>query len=327
MRWTWSRTSRSPSRLIAEITAVRRLYSQLQPDVVHQIALKPVALGSLAGLGMDFATVNSIAGLGISSVANSLKAKMLGKGAIPVLRTLLNRAKTRTIVQNQDDLAFLVGLRVKSEKLSLIHGSGVDTDALVPLPEPDAPFTVGFAARMLEFKGVRELVEAHQALIREGLDIRLLLAGAPDETNSGAIPLAELRRWADLPGVEVLGHLADVRDLWRRCHVAVLPSRGGEGVPKALLDAAACGRALISTDTPGCRDLVRPGVNGWLVPPRNAGALAQVLSEAAKHPAKRRAFGEASRAVVEAEYSSAIVGEEMAVIYRRAIANNAESFP
>ncbi len=177
---------------------------------------------------------------------------------------------------------------------------------------------------MLEFKGVRELVEAHQALVREGRDIRLLLAGAPDETNPGAIPPAELRGWADLPGVEVLGHLADVRDLWGRCHVAALPSRGGEGVPKALLDAAACGRALISTDTPGCRDLVRPGVNGWLVPPRDPGALAQALSDAAEDPAVRRAFGEASRAIVEAEYSSTIVGQETAAIYRSALAGKSK---
>jgi glycosyltransferase involved in cell wall biosynthesis len=205
-------------------------------------------------------------------------------------------------------------LGVADERIFTISGSGIETDKLTPLPEPPGPLTIAFAGRLLRDKGVRTLVEAHEILARRGQPVRLLIAGEPDPANPASIPSKEIMGWARLPGITLLGHVSDIRSVWKDAHIAVLVSRR-EGLPMSLLEAAACGRPIIASDVPGCREVARPGVNGLLVPPDDAGALADAIARLSGDKALRRQFGEAGRRLVESEYSAKRVGSDIVTLY------------
>ncbi len=311
----WEKLKRSPFDILKDILAIRQLYQSLKPDLVHHIALVPVMFGQIAATGLGIATVNTIAGLGSGFIGRGLKGKLLKSGLVIALRTLLSRRASMTVVQNADDRSALQSIGVPSDRIRLVAGSGVDTDLLKPLPEPEGPITIGIAARMLDDKGIRPLVKA-QALLREkGLDTRLLLAGDYDPTNRSAIKIEELQTFARQPGVEWLGHIEDIAALWARCHIAALPSRR-EGLPKALLEAASLGRPLIATDVPGCRDVAIDGETGLLVPVDDAEALARAIETLVRDPALRAQMGQAGRRRVEKLFSSTAIGTEIAAIYR-----------
>jgi glycosyltransferase involved in cell wall biosynthesis len=312
----WARESRGPATLLSEAAAIRRLYRTLRPALVHQVALKPAAIGSIASTGLSIPTVNSVAGLGWGFIATGLRALLVRQGLGVAIRWLFNRRTAVTVVQNEDDRAALQGLGVRAERLDLIPGSGVDTDLLKPLPEPDGPFTIGFAGRLLEDKGIRPLVAAQAILRREGHEVNLLVAGTPDPSNPASMDEADLEAWRKQRGVALLGHVADIAGLWARCHVAALPSRR-EGLPKALLEAAACGRALVATDVPGCRDVARPGVSGLLVPADDAPALADAVRTLLLDADMRRALAQGGRRLTEDVFSARAIGRQTADLYLR----------
>ena len=153
---------------------------------------------------------------------------------------------------------------------------------------------MGFVGRLLDDKGVRTLVDAHAILAQRGRPVRLLIAGDPDPANPVSIPPQEIAAWSRRPGLLLLGHVADIRDVWKAAHIAVLPSRR-EGLPKSLLEAAACGRPIVATDVPGCREIARAGVNALLVPPDDPVALADAIDTLAQDAAMRARFGAAGR--------------------------------
>jgi glycosyltransferase involved in cell wall biosynthesis len=231
-----------------------------------------------------------------------------------LLRFLLTRRDAAVLVQNEDDRAAIAVLGVPADHVFLIAGSGVDADQFTPMPEPEGQVTAGFVGRLLDDKGLRPLIAAHEILAAQGRPIRLLLAGEPDPANPASIPAGEIASWKERGGVELLGHVADIRTVWARAHIAVLPSRR-EGLPKSLLEAAACGRAIVATDVPGCRVIARDGVNALLVPPDDPAALADAIDVLARDPALRRTFGAAGRRMVEEEFSSARIGAETVALY------------
>jgi glycosyltransferase involved in cell wall biosynthesis len=219
-------------------------------------------------------------------------------------------------VQNPDDYAVVAKLGVGKDNIALIPGSGVDTELLTPMPEPTGPFTIAFVGRLLDDKGVRTLVRAHELLAQRGLTVRTLLAGQPDPSNPASIPGHVLADWRRVPNLQLLGHVEDIRSVWAQAHAAVLPSRR-EGLPKSLLEAAACGRPLIATDVPGCREIARTDVNALLVPPDDAEALASAIETLLKDPSTRARFGSASRKIAASEYSSKRVAAEITSLYSR----------
>ena len=265
-------------------------------------------------------------GLGTSFLGNSRKARVAGPVAAMLMRGLLNRPRSAVLVQNSDDRAEIERRGVDAHRIALIPGSGVDTDALKPSPEPAGPITIAFAGRLVEDKGVRTLIAAHDLLTSGGHDIRLLIAGLPDAANPTSIPLAEIKAWSDRRNLTHLGFVDDIAGFWASAHIAVLPSRR-EGLPLTLLEAAACGRPLIATDVPGCREIALAGVNALLVPPDNAQALADAISRLAADQALRAEFGAASRVLVEREFSSARIGREVVDLYRRLLAEGTAAAP
>ena len=316
----WQRGSLHPLRTLATIRTVRALYRKLKPDIVHHVALVPSLLGSIAALGLPMAKLNALAGLGFIFTSDSAKARLLRPIATQVLRSLLTRPNTTVLVQNPDDEALVATLGVAKAQISTIPGSGVDTDVLRPLPEPPGPVTVGFVGRLLDDKGVPTLVRAHDRLRQRGLPLRTLVAGAPDPSNPASIPAATLAEWRCHEGLELLGHVDEIAGFWAEAHIAVLPSRR-EGLPKSLLEAAACGRPLIATDVPGCREVARPGVNALLVPVDDDAALADAIATLAQAPDLRARLGAGSRALVEREFSSAHVGTMIVGLYRKLLQN------
>jgi glycosyltransferase involved in cell wall biosynthesis len=315
----WRRGSTNPFDRLRLIGDVRRLYRSLRPDLVHHVALEPTVIGSLAALGLPVKTLNAIAGLGFVFTSRTPKALLAGFVVRGLLRFLLTRRGAAVLVQNEDDRAAIAALGVPADHVFLIAGSGVDADQLTLMPEPEGPVTAGFVGRLLDDKGLRTLVAAHEILAGQGRPVRLLLAGEPDPANPASIPSEEIASWKVREGIELLGHVADIRTVWGRAHIAVLPSRR-EGLPKSLLEAAACGRAMVATDVPGCRVIARDGVNALLVPPDDPAALADAIDVLARDPALRQSFGAAGRRMVEGEFSSARIGAETVALYDKLLA-------
>jgi glycosyltransferase involved in cell wall biosynthesis len=310
----WRRGSTNPFVRLRLIGEVRRLYRVLKPDLVHHVALEPTVIGSMASLGLGVRTLNAMAGLGFVFISRTPKALLTGFVVRALLRFLLTRRNAAVLVQNDDDRAAIAALGVGADRVFLIPGSGVDTDQLTPMPEPQGQVTVGFVGRLLDDKGVRTLIAAHEILAGQGRPVRLLLAGEADPANPASIPPDEIASWKEREGVEVLGQVADIRTVWASAHIAVLPSRR-EGLPKSLLEAAACGRAIVATDVPGCRVIARDGINALLVPPDDPAALAEAIDLLARDPVLRRTFAGAGRGMVEEEFSSARIGQETVALY------------
>ena len=312
----WRRGSMNPVRLLAAVLETRRVYRSIGPDLVHHVAVVPTLIGSMAALGLPIVRLNALAGLGYAFTSETAKARAVRPVARLLLGWLLKRRNTAVLVQNPDDYALVAGLGIPKQFIALIPGSGVDVEVLTPMPEPAGAFTVGYVGRLLDDKGVRTLVRAHELLAQRGIAINTLLAGEPDPSNPASIPDHVLANWKRIPNLRLLGHVNDIRSIWTQAHIAVLPSRR-EGLPKSLLEAAACGRPLIATDVPGCREIARSDVNALLVPVDNAEALAHAIERLMKDHELRARFGAASRNIAVSEYSSGRVGADIAALYAR----------
>jgi mannose/cellobiose epimerase-like protein (N-acyl-D-glucosamine 2-epimerase family)/glycosyltransferase involved in cell wall biosynthesis len=316
---SWRRGSLDPRDLVRVAGEVRKLYRKLEPDLAHHVALPATVVGSLAALGLPVMCVNAMTGLGTMFTSDTVKLRATRAILTQVLRRLLRRSRSAVLVQNQDDRATIERLGVNQDRIALIPGSGVDTQVLTPQPEPEGPITVAFVGRLVESKGIRTLVAAHERLSQRGGDIRLLIAGLPDPANPASITPHEIEAWTRRPNVTHLGFVKDIAALWASAHIAVLPSHR-EGMPLSLLEAAACGRPLIATDVPGCRAIVRPGVNGLLVPLDDVAALGDAIDGLARNAELRRRFGKASRELTEREFSVQRIGRDVVYLYRRLLA-------
>jgi glycosyltransferase involved in cell wall biosynthesis len=322
----WRRGSFNPVDVFSIIREVRRLYRSLAPDLVHHVALQPALIGSLAATGLPVIRINALAGLGFGFTSGTFKARCLGLMLAPVVRRLLDNSRSAVLVQNLDDRAVIETIGISRDRIFLVPGSGVDVDQLVPLPEPGGPVTVAFVGRLLDDKGLGTLMAAHELLARRGENIRLLVAGERDPANPASIAEAQIESWRQRADVEFLGHVADIRNVWSRAHIAVLPSRR-EGLPKSLLEAAACSRPIVATDVPGCREIARDNVNALLVPANDANALAEAIGRLAHDADLRRRFGAQGRAIVEREFSSERVGAEIVALYDRLLGNERKLLP
>jgi glycosyltransferase involved in cell wall biosynthesis len=261
-------------------------------------------------------TVNAITGLGHTFIADTPKTRVLRYLIGIVLRHLVDHGRNVAIVQNPDDCALLRSLGIRGDHIVLIPGSGVDVQRLHPTPEPEGPITVAFVGRLLDDKGVRTLIAAHRLLRAKGSMLSLLLAGKPDPANPSSVSEDEAEDWGREPGITWLGHVEDIATIWARAHIAVLPSRG-EGLPKSLLEAAACGRPMIATDVPGCREVAIPDETGLLVPIDDAPALAAAIERLAALPDLRARFGAAARRLAVEQFSEDVIAKATGNLYQR----------
>jgi glycosyltransferase involved in cell wall biosynthesis len=312
----FARGTLSPIAAWRTISALRELHRTIAPALCHHVTLQACVLGSLAAIGNSAALVNALTGFGYAFIGNDTKAKLLRFTLGGLLRFLFVRRGSVVLVQNPDDRVSLLKIGIPASHIAVIAGSGVDTETLKPLPEPPGPVAVAFVGRLLEDKGVRALVQAHRLLRRRGVQVELLLAGAPDPANPASINEKELAAWKRQDGITLLGHVEPIETVWARAHIAVLPSHR-EGLPKSLLEAAACGRPMIATDVPGCREIVLPEQSGLLVPVGDPEALAEAIAALAASPQLRTRYGAAARRLVVERFSAAAIGQQVVELYTR----------
>jgi len=313
----FNRGGLNPLEELRTLIRLARIYRREAPDIVHHVALKPVIYGSLAartaGTG---AIVNALGGLGHVFSSGGLRAKVLRWMLKPALKFAFGGRNVRLIVQNSDDLARIVGDGLaNAETISLIRGAGVDPDAYrqVTVASP-APLVI-LPARLLREKGVGEFVEAARLLRARGVRARFALVGKPDQANPASVSQQEIDAWADEGVIEYWGWRDDMPGVFSQAQIVCLPTYYGEGLPKSLLEAAASGCAIVATDIPGCREIVRHGITGWLVPPRDVQALANALQQAIEQPGLREQYGSSARVLIASDFSMDRVAAETIAIY------------
>jgi glycosyltransferase involved in cell wall biosynthesis len=292
------RRSLDPRALFRQIAALKRLIAAEKPDILHCIALKPIALAGLAGklAGVE-RRIYALTGLGFLGAKQGMLAAAARFAAITWLRGAIDGPRVRFLFENPDDPVTLGLDPQDAAKVAIVGGAGVDPLILMPSPMPPVPsLKVALVARMLWSKGVDLAVEAVRLARAEGAKVTLTIHGAPDPSNPKAIPEATLKEWAARPGVTWAGPTRDIEGVWKAHHLCILPSRGGEGLPRTILEAAACGRAILTTDVPGCRSFVRDGQDGMVVPADDAAALAKALIALAGTPRLAERMGENARA-------------------------------
>jgi glycosyltransferase involved in cell wall biosynthesis len=300
------RSSVNPFNELAAIAELAGLYRRWKPTIVHHVAAKPVIYGGLAARWTGVpAVVNALAGLGFVYTSEGHRARSLRPLMRAAYRAALRHPRARLILQNADDVAAVSEQQLTDpSQIRTIEGSGVDARLFTPPPaEPLGTPIVVLASRMLWDKGVREFVEAAGVLRAEGkIDARFVLVGDADNENPSAIPQTRLDRWKREGLVEWWGHRDDMPLILQNSHVVCLPSYR-EGLPKVLLEAAACGRPIVTSDVPGCRSIVQHGVTGLLVPARDPAALATAIKRLLADERERRALGERARAMVLARFT------------------------
>jgi glycosyltransferase involved in cell wall biosynthesis len=311
----FARGSLSPIATFSTIAALHRVHRQVKPVLTHHVALQACLLGMLATLGQSAACVNAFIGLGYLFTSDSGTARVARALVGPLLRFLINRKNCIALVQNSDDMEALLSLGIAKPRIALIRGSGIDINRFTPLAEPAGAPTFGFVGRLLDDKGIRTLISAHCSL-HTRLPLRLLIAGTPDPANPASVTEAEAKSWNELPGICWLGHVDDIAGFWAQAHVAVLPSRR-EGLPLSLMEAAACGRALIASDVPGCREVVIHAQTGLLFPVNDVPALADAMERLAADPELRARYATAARKHVVNEFAASLIGHQTVALYER----------
>lgn len=312
-----SRSGASPIRLLCELAELVKLYRSVMPELVHLVTLKPVLLGGLAArICRIGGVVLAVPGRGSVFSSSGIMATLRRWIAVSLYRLAYRKRKSRVILQNEEDRAYFVSRGIFAPMdARLIRGSGVDLASFSPSLEPDGVFTVVFASRMLKEKGAADFVSCAALLKSRGMQARFVLVGEPDHGNPQSHSRDELDAWNESGIVEWWGFHADMNAVFARAHVVCLPTYYGEGVPKVLIEAAACCRPIVTTDTAGCRDIVRHGENGLLVRPRDVLGLADAIQRLRNDADLRIQMGRRGREIVETEFTTEIVARQTLGIY------------
>ena len=319
-----TRSGRNPFAEALSVVSLIQLFRRVRPDVVHLVTIKPVLYGGLAAWMVRVpGIVSAISGLGTVFGSSSDSRMSMAKFAAKLLyRLALGHRNQRVIFQNSNDRNVLAMLtRFQRNKTVMITGSGVDLSEykMADEVETEAPVVV-MAARLLRDKGVYEFIKAARILKRRNVRSRFLLVGDPDPGNPSSVNNADLEKWRAEGNVEILGFRGDVATIFAMSHIVVLPSYG-EGIPKVLIEAAACGRAVVTTDIPGGREAIEPGKSGLLVPPRDADALADAIQLLIENQDLRRQMGCAGRELAKQRFRIEEVIAQHLSIYDALIAD------
>jgi glycosyltransferase involved in cell wall biosynthesis len=314
-----------PLTEMSTLLALSRLYAAFEPDLVHHVTIKPVIYGGLMARRRRVpAVINTVPGLGHVFVADGWASGVRREAIKQAYRLAFAHPRTRVIFENPDDLQDFERWRLITPAQGVvIKGAGVDLARFKPLHEGGDETQVVMASRLLWFKGVGEFVEAARRTKASHSDARFVLIGTGDPGNPATVPEAQLRRWADEGVIEWWGQRDDMPEVLARAAIVCLPSFYREGVPRVLIEAAACGRPIVTTDMPGCREIVRNGVNGLLVPARNGPALANAITRLLDQPAVREAMGRRSREIAQNEFGSELVIAQTLEVYRHLLAGGA----
>ena len=320
IEFNFSRKGINPVKEAETIRKIKDIYTKEKPDLVHHFTIKCVIYGSLAAkeLGIS-AVINSITGLGYIFLSEKPHVRLIRRLVKRLYKQALNG--TEVIFENPDDreLFMSMGL-VRADNSHIVLGTGIDTDKFIPVPPPNSiPLTV-LPARMIRDKGVEEFVEAATRIKQSGVNARFALVGNNDPGNPTNIPFDRLTQWQKEENVEWWGWQDDVATVISMSHIVCLPSYR-EGLPKILIEAASSGRPIVTTDVPGCREVVTEGENGYLVPAKDPEALKNALLKLINDPEAREKMGKASRNKAVKYFSNEIVNDGIFAVYQKAVGN------
>ncbi|MEO0393237.1 MAG: glycosyltransferase family 4 protein [Pseudomonadota bacterium] len=331
----------NPLGALTLIFKLRSLYNRLEPDLVHHISLKPVVLGGIAArLATIPVTVNAVTGLGYVFTSQNPRLKTIRAVLTQVLKFAMGGRSSFALLENQDDRQVIMALGItQADRITIVDGAGVDGQAFPAMPLPSqspaldqqqpaeqgqpskrsGPLKIALVARMLWSKGIDVAVDAVAKARAQGAEVSLSLVGAPDPLNPQAVTEEKLRHYDQQDGVTWLGRRDDIQAVWQHHDIAMLPSRGGEGLPRSLIEAAACGRPIITTDVPGCREIVIDGTSGLIIPAHDSDALATaIINLAQKSPDDLAAMAQASRAHFETRFTETAVTDRVIALYGQA---------
>ncbi len=311
------RRLQSPAKEFLSFVELFNIYRKIKPDIVHQVAFKPVIIGTIAArIARVQRIINAFAGLGFLFTSKNKKKAILKRLALYILRTVFNTKRVRLILQNADDLNLMLSKKIISkDQAVLIKGSGVNLQTFHPQSKPSNPPLVLLPSRMLWDKGVGEFVQAARLINANSQKARFVLAGAPDPENPASIPTAQLKDWHNAGIIEWWGQQDDMPSIYSQAQVVCLPSYR-EGLPKVLLEAGASGKPVVATDTIGCRNIIKNRENGLLVNARNSDDLANAINKLLDDPDLRKSMGARGREIVEKEYSEEIIVNSTLALYQ-----------
>lgn len=304
------------------LLSIWKFFKKEKPDIVHLVSIKPYLYGGVISQVLKIpSVVSAVSGLGTLFTSKNFKSVFLQLLLYPIYKLAFNHHNQIVIVQNLDDLKVLVNLGyLKSSKAKLIKGSGVNLKNFTKLKEKGKVPIICFAGRLIREKGVYEFISAAQLLRKKNINARFVLAGSLDDKNPSSLNQSDLERIQNEGFVELLGYQKDIPALYEKSHIICLPSYR-EGFPKALSEAAAAGRAVVTTDVPGCRDSIIPNKTGLVVPIKQSKKLANALQWLIEHPRERVAMGKAGRELAEREFSIDKIVQEHLEIYQE-LSNN-----
>ena len=313
----FARSGQNPFSELAVLLCLVKLFWRVKPALVHLITIKPVLYGGIAArLAGINSVVSAVSGLGTVFIAFSVASHARRWLVTRMYRAAFKQKRLAVIFQNRDDLEVLLGSRsLRIEQARIIRGSGVALDDYPCLVEPDGKPVVVMASRLLKDKGVLEFIEAANILCDRGLSVEMRLIGTPDPGNPTSVTQQELDQWAAEGQIELLGYRKDIAMQYAAANIVCLPSYR-EGLPKSLVEAAACGRSIVTTDVPGCRDAITPNVTGLLVPVKDPEALANAIQVLIENPEFRQKMGQAGRSLAEDAFAIEKIVEQHMCIYR-----------
>ena len=314
--------NRSGLNVFLDIKAILRISQvirQCNPDIIHAVAIKPVVYSALVSLTSGVKIrIFALGGLGFSFSSNKTLAKLLRPILIFVLRILLKGPRTRLILQNHDDYElFLRKNIIKSDKVRLIRGAGVDTHKYYPNKLDNDPTLVILPSRMLWDKGISEFVTCAKKFKENGINARFCLIGSPDNYNPESIPLQKLEEWSDEGIIEWWGQQDDMKKVYSQSAIVCFPSYR-EGLPKSLLEAASCGLPIVAYDVPGCREIIKDGVNGFLVSFKDIDGMYSAILKLLRDSNLRHRMGYSGRELVIKEFSKEIIASQTMKVWNEA---------
>jgi glycosyltransferase involved in cell wall biosynthesis len=314
----FSRSGQNPFNELYAIFCLYNLFRRLKPDLVHLVTIKPILYGGIAArLSGVNAVVAAVSGLGTVFLADSVTRKVRKWLVAQLYSFSLKQKKLAVIFQNGADRNTLMALgSLDKANVHMIRGSGVALNKYPFVSEPEGIPVAVMASRLLKDKGVFEFVEAGRLLKKRGVDVTMRLIGATDPGNPTSVTHTDLELWRAEKVVEVLGFRKDIAEQYAAASIVCLPSCYGEGLPKSLVEAAACGRAVITTDHPGCRDAIIPSVTGLLVPIKDPVSLADSIQHLVEENELRKRMGQEGRWFAEEVFAIEKIVDQHMVIYR-----------
>ena len=320
--WLIARSSVNPLSEAHALIDLLRIYRRETPDLVHHFTIKACLYGTIAAKGARvYRVINAVTGLGHVFLGTSKRSRLLRRAIKPLYRAAFKARRSTVVFQNADDQETLIQLGITDgERARLIRGSGVDINRFKPSSDSARqfhdPLQLLFPSRVIREKGIAELLQACRSLWADGVELELLVAGALDSGNRSALTPAELAELRANHRIRCLGHVEDMQLVYAASDIVVLPS-WREGLSRALIEAAAMERPIITTDVPGCRDVVDHGISGLLVPQRDARAIELAVRLLIENPDVARRFGKAARHKVVAEFQVSLVNESTLAQYER----------